>query len=101
MSHLAAQCGYKPEQIESSDVSMFTSIMGYAIMGKSLDDLDIHAKGFSDEEIKDPAVALYAQLYLRTARHAGQMYFFNILRDLEARRRSASSSTEHVKHLVA
>lgn len=30
MSHIAAQCGYKPSEIEASDVSMFTSIMGYA-----------------------------------------------------------------------
>ena len=30
MSHIAAQCGYKPGEIEASDVSMFTSIMGYA-----------------------------------------------------------------------
>ena len=31
MSHLAVQSGFKPSEIESSDVSMFTSIMGYAI----------------------------------------------------------------------
>ena len=37
MSHIAAQCGYKPSEIEASDVSMFTSIMGYAITGKSLE----------------------------------------------------------------
>ena len=30
MSHLAVQSGFKPSEIESSDVSMFTSIMGYA-----------------------------------------------------------------------
>lgn len=86
MSHIAAQCGYKPEQIEASDVAMFTSIMGYAIMDKPLDELEITAKGFTEEELADPAIALYAQLYLRTVKHAGQAYFYNILRDLEDRK---------------
>ena len=57
MSHIAAQCGYKPSEIEASDVSMFTSIMGYAITGKSLEELEIRADGFTNEELLDPAVA--------------------------------------------
>ena len=61
MSHLAVQAGFKGEQIEASDVAMFTSIMGYAIMGKTLEDLEIKAEGFTDEEMKDPATALFAQ----------------------------------------
>lgn len=46
MSNLAIQNGYKPEQIETSDVSMMSSVMGYAITGKPLDELEIHAQGF-------------------------------------------------------
>jgi len=45
MSHLAVQAGFKPEQIEASDVTMFSSIMGYAFMDKPLDDLNIKATG--------------------------------------------------------
>lgn len=86
MSHIAAQAGYKPSEIESSDVAMFTSIMGYAITGQSLEELELKAYGFSDEELLDPAVALYAQLYLRTVRNAGKEYFYNIMRDLEYRK---------------
>lgn len=41
MSHLAVQSGFKPTEIEASDVSMFTSIMGYAIMEKSLEELEL------------------------------------------------------------
>lgn len=93
MSHIAAQCGFKPEQIEASDVAMFTSIMGYAITGQPLDELEIRAFGFSDEELLDPAVALYAQLLLRTAKSAGKEYFFSILRDLEYRK------AEHLKDI--
>ena len=86
MSHIAAQSGYKPSEIEASDVAMFTSIMGYAITGQSLEELEIRAHGFTDEELLDPAVALYAQLYLRTVRSAGKEYFYNIMRDLECRK---------------
>jgi hypothetical protein len=86
MSHIAAQCGYKPSEIEASDVSMFTSIMGYAITGRSLEELEIRADGFTNEELLDPAVALYAQLYLRTVKNAGKEYFYGIMRDLEYRK---------------
>ena len=86
MSHIAAQSGYKPSEIESSDVTMFTSIMGYAITDQPLGELEIRAYGFTDEELLDPAVALYAQLYLRTVRSAGKEYFYNIMRDLEHRK---------------
>ena len=93
MSNLAIQNGYKPEQIETSDVSMMSSVMGYAITGKPLDELEIHAQGFSDEELLDPAVALYAQMYLRTSKTAGNEYFFNLLKDLRGRRE------EHIEHI--
>ena len=93
MSNLAIQNGYKPEQIETSDVSMMSSVMGYAITGKSLDELEIHAQGFSDEELLDPAIALYAQMYLRTSKTAGNEYFFNLLKDLRDRRE------EHIEHI--
>ena len=86
MANLAIQSGFKPEQIETSDVNMMTSVMGYAITGQSLEPLQIHAQGFSDEELLDPAVALYAQIYLRTSKSAGNEYFHNILRDLHDRR---------------
>ena len=86
MSHLAVQSGFKPEQIEASDVTMFSSIMGYALMDKPLDDLEIKAKGFSDEELKDPATALFALLYLKTMTTAGSDFFMSMLKDLEYRR---------------
>ena len=86
MSHLAIQAGFKPEQIETSDVTMFSSIMGYAMMGKPLDDLEIEATGFTKEELLDPATALYALMYLKTMMTAGRDFFFAMLKDLELRR---------------
>ena len=93
MSHLAIQAGFKPNQIESSDVSMFTSIMGYAITGQSLAELCLKAQGFSDEELLDPATALYAWKYLNMTKNAGKDYFYNYLVDMEQRR------DEHIKAL--
>lgn len=86
MAHLATQAGFKPSQIETSDVSLFTSIMGYAITGQSLAELCLHAKGFSDEELLNPAVALYALKYLNMTKHADKDYFYNYLIDMEQRR---------------
>lgn len=91
MSHLAVQSGFKPSEIEASDVSMFTSIMGYAIMNKSMEELEIRAEGFTEEELADPATALYAWKVLSTTRNAGKEYFYNMLLDLQYRRE------EHIK----
>lgn len=93
MSHLAVQSGFKQNHIESFDVSMFTSIMGYARTGQSLAEICLHAKGFSDEELLDPAVALYAWKYLSMAKNAEKDYFYNYLIDIEKRR------YEHIKFL--
>jgi len=79
MANLAVQNGFKPEQIETSDVNMMSTVLGYAITGQPLEPLEIHAQGFSDEELLDPATALYAQLYLRTSKNAGNDYFYQIL----------------------
>ena len=67
MANLAVRSGFKPEQIETSDVSMMTTVLGYAITDQSLEPLEIHAQGFTDQELLDPATALYAQMYLRTS----------------------------------
>jgi hypothetical protein len=93
MAHLAVQAGYKPSEIETSDVAMFTTIMGYAITGQSLKELEIKAHGFTDEELLDPATALFAQLYLRAAKQAGKEYYYNIMMDLEYRRE------QHIKNI--
>lgn len=86
MSNIAIDVGYKPTQIDTSDVSMMPTILGYAICGKPLNELRIRARGFSDEELLDPAIALYAQLYLRTVKKAGTEYFHNLLADLSYNR---------------
>lgn len=93
MSFLAVEAGFKPENIEASDVSYFSGVLGRAVEGRSLDDMEIEAKGFTAEELKDPATALYAQLYLRTLSSAGKEYFMEIVKDLKYRRE------EHIKRI--
>lgn len=104
MSNLAVQNGFKPSQIECSDVAMMPSVLGYAITEQSLEPLEIHAQGFTDEELLDPATALYAQLYLRTSKNAGNEYFYNILMDLKLRREehiaSINQQIETTKNLL-
>ena len=41
MSNLAIQNGYKPEQIETSDVNMMSTVLGYAITGHANSPHDI------------------------------------------------------------
>lgn len=104
MSNLAVQNGFKPEQIETSDVSMMPTVLGYAITDQSLAPLEIHAQGFSDQELLDPATTLYAQLYLRISKSAGNEYYHNMLVDLRERREehieSINRQIEVVKNLL-
>ena len=46
MSNLAVQSGFRPEQIETSDVNMMTSVMGYAITSQSLAPLEFTHRDF-------------------------------------------------------
>ncbi len=93
MANLAVQNGFKPEQIETSDVNMMSTVLGYAITGKSLEPLEIHAQGFDDQELIDPATALYAQVYLRISKNAGNDYFYQMVKDLQLRKQ------EHIKNI--
>lgn len=93
MANLAVQNGFKPEQIETSDVNMMSTVLGYAITEQSLEPLQIKAQGFDDKELLDPATALYAQLYLRTSKNAGNDYFYQMLTDLRLRRQ------EHIESI--
>lgn len=93
LANLAVQAGFKPSQIEASDYQMMPAILGYAVASQSLEPLKIRAVGFSDEELLDPAVAIYAQVYLRISKNAGNVYFHNMLVDLKKRRE------EHLKEI--
>ncbi len=93
MSFIAAEAGFEPKNIEASDVSYFSGAYARGINGKTTEDMEIVAEGFSSEELLNPATALYAQLYLKMAKNAGQDYFYELFKDLKLRRE------EHIAHI--
>ena len=64
-SHVAAQTGWQPHEIEASDITLFSSVMGAAIMGERVDHLEIAVDDFEDDDLGDPATVLWVQAYLR------------------------------------
>lgn len=93
MANLAVQNGFKARQIETSDVNMMSTVLGYAITGQSLEPLEIHAQGFEDSELLDPATALYAHKYLKISDKAGDKYFYDLFVDMRLRR------NEHIANI--
>ena len=87
MSHMAIQAGWKPEQVEASDVSLFSSVMGNTIMGRRVDDLVIQVPGFEDEDLGDAATFLWVQSVLQAeAKAAKNIYWRNIAHALRLER---------------
>jgi len=86
LAHLAVQSGFKQEDIETSDVTLFSSLYGYGITKKPLDELQITATGFTAEELQDHATAMYALMYLKTSAMSGSDYIYALLRDMQERR---------------
>jgi hypothetical protein len=86
MSHLAVQSGFKPSQIQASDVTLFSTVFGYAIMENHWNRSKSKAKGFTEEELRDPAIVLYAIMLLKTTVNSGGDFFYSMLKDLEYRK---------------
>lgn len=86
MSVLAREAGYKTEQITASDVSYFSGIVGRYIKGEGIEEMEIEAEGFTQEEMQDHATALFAQLYLKLIKSSGKEYFMQLFQDLRYRR---------------
>ncbi|MDL2205329.1 hypothetical protein LJC33_00270, partial [Eubacteriales bacterium OttesenSCG-928-N13] len=55
-------------------------------MGVPLDKMGITADGFDADVLRDPAMVLYAQIYLKTLNKVGHEYFLQLLNDLRYRR---------------
>lgn len=67
MSHLAVQAGFRPGQVEASDISLFSAVMGYGLTGRRVDGLGIvvNQAGLDDIDTGDPASVLWLIGYLR------------------------------------
>lgn len=86
MCHLAQQAGWQGAQMEASDVTLFSTAMGYGIMGKSLEALDVRIRGFEDCDLNDPATVLWAQAVARARFRAAQDYWAEITRSMMLRK---------------
>lgn len=81
----AVAAGWKPEQIACSDVSLFSTALGYHITGQPLDELEIKLAGdLASLDATDPATVLYC-LKLATTRRwaAGKFHKQLLVRELE------------------
>ena len=88
MSHIGRQVGWMPEQMEASDVMFFSAVVGYAAMGKRLDDLHPRAEGFEDEDLGDPATALWVQATLRAEARSKVLYWQEVARSFRDQKRA-------------
>jgi hypothetical protein len=90
MPEVAVEAGWKPEQLSASDISLFSSIVGYHAAGKPFDDLGIE---FHDEvaefDTGDAATILFAlrlSVYLNRRENDKLPYYESLtMRDLLSR----------------
>jgi hypothetical protein len=97
MPSVAVEAGWQTRNMEMSDVSLFSSLLGFTFMEKRLDELDIRLDGSpylfereADGRPKavshDAAEALYLQLKLRMDRRPDLPYWNELREDIADRR---------------
>jgi hypothetical protein len=86
MAHVARQAGWEGIQMEASDVILMSAVMGYTVMGKPLDDLDIRIKGFEHEDMTDAATVIWAQALSRAASRSQTLYWAEITHSMKDER---------------
>jgi hypothetical protein len=108
MPSIAAEGGWPRADMEMSDVSLFSAMLGHTFAGKPLDDLDIRVDG---EPIvidrtapisRQAADVLYQQLCLRMAQRTDAPYWNELRLDLKLRQDEHIDAIEsHLKKLDA
>lgn len=87
MPLVAAAAGWKPAQMETSDVGLYPSIVGYLLAGKPLTDLHVTVDGEPAQLPDGPPVVqaahlLWLQLLVRTQARPQVEYWNNMVTDL-------------------
>jgi hypothetical protein len=82
MCHLSQQAGWPSSHMEASDVTLFSTVLGYSIMSRSLDDLEIRIQGFEDHDLLDPATVIWAQAVCRAQARSHQYYWSEIAKSM-------------------
>lgn len=93
LSRLALESGFKPEQIDTSDVSLFSAVLGRHIDGKDCKDLNVKALGFENEDLTDPATIMWVQNVLRNTMTGASYYSGQIIQEMYDRK------PEHIERI--
>jgi hypothetical protein len=91
MCGIARTVGWRPEQMDATDVALLSAILGHAANGEGVGALEIQIKDPEVEglglDLGDPAQALYAQMLCRYfVKAARTMYWREIVTDLITRK---------------
>jgi hypothetical protein len=84
MTQIALAAGWRGEECETSDVSLLSSVLGYALTGRDLAELQIETDGI-DIDPTDPAQVLWAFELARFEKRKIH-YYQELALDLQARR---------------
>jgi hypothetical protein len=82
MSQLAIEAGFA--NIEASDITLFSTLLGYYVEGKSIEDLCVEVEGIG--RCDDIVEVLYYQLLFKCKKQEGKDYFDNIITDIERKK---------------
>lgn len=102
MPSVAVENGWSPSQLQTSDVSLYSAIVGTLLSGGDLDALDIRLDGepvraTEADEVGRAAELLYVQLLTRMEVKPQVPYWNEVVRDLRERR---SGHIDAIKHTL-
>jgi hypothetical protein len=105
MPMVAQNAGWQPEQMECSDVSLYSAIVGSLLSGADLADLDVRVDGqpisLVGEPVDQAAHLLWTQLLCRTQARSDAEYWRTLITDLtENRQTHVDSITERLRGLM-
>lgn len=106
MCGLARTVGWSTEQLDASDVSMLSAVLGAAAMGERVDALEIqlHEPVLAPFalDLGDPAHVLYAQMICRYLVKAHTVYWQEVVKDLLCRQEAILAELQqHLSRLHA
>lgn len=82
MSQLAIEAGFS--HIEASDITLFSTLLGYYIQDKDIDELDVQVEGVG--KCTSVVDVLYYQLLFKLMKNQGKDYFDNMITDVEEKK---------------
>lgn len=82
MSQLAIEAGFS--HIEASDITLFSTMLGYYVEGKAIDELCVNIDGVG--KCSDIIDVLYYHLLFKMEKMQGRDYFDNIITDIRKKK---------------